>query len=245
MPDKALCEEIRRITIDATVDQPENQFHIISNLNWLRYERQLDLVLKALPDAGSLLDVGCGWGLTTAIIAASRHGLSVTGLDIVEMKSWQALKRYGAAYQTYDARTFPFEDRAFDYCLAFGVVEHTEDDVKFLQEVNRVLKPGGRLFVFNLPSKYALFERIANLVGIKSHDSTYTASKIRALMKSTGFIIESIKRELFLPAQVARVSKSIATVYDCYYLQVDKMDLWLAGPLNYFAQSYTFVARKS
>jgi ubiquinone/menaquinone biosynthesis C-methylase UbiE len=245
LPDKVLCEEIRRTTIAATTDQPENQFHIISSLNWLRYERQLDHVLGALPDRGRVLDAGCGWGLTTAIIAASRPGLQVTGLDIVEMKSWGPLKKYGATYQAYDAHTFPFGDSTFDYCLAFGVIEHTEDDVKFLREINRVLKAGGSLFVFNLPSKYALFERMANLIGIKSHDRTYTAPKINTLMKSTGFIIESVKRELFLPAQVARVSKSIAGVYDRYYVQVDKMDLWLTRPLNYFAQSYAFVARKS
>ncbi|MCX6006507.1 MAG: methyltransferase domain-containing protein [Chloroflexi bacterium] len=245
MPDKTLCDGVRRTTIAATIDQPENQFHIISNLNWLRYERHLDLVLRALPDKGRLLDAGCGWGLTTAIIAASRPGLQVIGLDIAEMKSWEPLKKFGATYQSYDARTCPFEDSTFDYCLTFGVIEHTEDEVKFLQEINRVLKPGGCLFVFNLPSKYAVFERLANLVGIKSHDRTYTAPKIRALMKSTGFIIESIKRELFLPAQVARISKSVADVYNRYYLQVDKMDLWLTRPLNYFAQSYAFVARKS
>jgi ubiquinone/menaquinone biosynthesis C-methylase UbiE len=211
----------------------------------LRYERQLDLVLGALPDRGWLLDVGCGWGLTTAIIAASKPGLQVIGLDIAEMTSWEPLKKFGATYQPYDARTFPFGDGTFDYCLAFGVIEHTRDEVKFLRETNRVLKTNGRLFVFNLPSKYAMFERMANLIGIKSHDRTYSAPKIHALMKSTGFTIEFIKRELFLPAQVARVSKSIAGVYDRYYVQVDKMDLWLTRPLNYFAQSYAFVARKS
>jgi len=245
LPDKTLCDGVRRTTIAATIDQPENQFHINSNLNWLRYERQLDLVLLTLPDKGRLLDVGCGWGLTTAVIAASRPGLSVTGLDISEAKSWGPLQKYGATFQSYDSRTFPFEDNTFDYCLAFGVIEHTEDEVKFLREISRVLKTGGRLFVFNLPNKYALFERIANLAGIKSHDRTYTASRIRALMQSTGFTIESIKRELFLPAQVARISKSTAGVYNRYYLQIDKMDLWLPRPLNYFAQSYAFVARKS
>jgi ubiquinone/menaquinone biosynthesis C-methylase UbiE len=245
LPDKTLCEEVRHTTIAATIDQPESQFHITSNLNWLRYERQLDLVLGALPDKGRLLDVGCGWGMTTAIIAASRPSLSVTGLDISEMKSWDPLKKYGVTYQSYDARTFPFEDSTFDYCLAFGVIEHTEDDVKFIREINRVLKADGRLFVFNLPSKYALFERMANVIGIKSHDRTYTASRVKAVMKSTGFTIESIKRELFLPAQVARISKGIAGVYDRHYIQVDKIDLRLTRPLNYFAQSYAFVARKS
>jgi len=245
LPDKTLCEEIRRTTIAATADQPESQFHIMSNLNWLRYERQLDLVLRMLPDEGRLLDAGCGWGLTTAIIAASRPGVAVTGLDIAEMKSWGPLNEYGAIYRSYDSQTFPFEDITFDYCVAFGVIEHTENDVKFLREIHRVLKAGGSLFVFNLPNKYALFERMANLIGIKSHDRTYVASKIRALMKVTGFDIEFIKREIFLPAQVARVNRALARVYDRYYLQVDKMDLWLTEPLNYFAQSYAFVAKKS
>lgn len=242
--DKTLCEDVRRAAIQATHDQPEMQYHIISNLNWLRYERQLELVLKSLPDEGKLLDVGCGWGLTTAIVAASKQGMSVHGLDVCEMKSWQQLCRYGADYRAYDSHTIPFADSTFDFCLAFGVIEHTADDRLFLEQINRVLKPGGKLFVFNLPSKFALFERMANLIGIKSHDRTYTASRIRALAKQTGFSIDWMKRELFLPAQVARVSKGMAGIYDRYYIQVDRLDLWLTPPLNFLAQSYAFEARK-
>jgi ubiquinone/menaquinone biosynthesis C-methylase UbiE len=244
LPDKTLYAEVRRTTIAATLDQPENQFHIISNLNWLRYERQLESVLQIMSKGGELLDMGCGWGFTTAIIAASNPCLKVTGLDIEQMPSWSHLEKYGASYLMYDAATVPFPDNEFDYCTAFGVMEHTDDDVSFLNNIRRILKPGGSLIIFNLPSTYALFERAAILIGIKSHDRYYTATRIRQLMKSTDFTVDSIEREFFLPAQVARINKGIADIYNKYYLSINRLDIKLNKLLHPLAQSYVVHARK-
>jgi len=239
-----LSAEVRQIAINATVSQPENQFHVISDLNWCRYERQLKSLLQQTTRGGKLLDIGCGWGFTSAIMAASNPRLTVTGLDIEQMVSWPCLEKYGARYLVYDSKINPFPDNEFDYCTAFGVLEHTADDVSFLNEVRRVLKPGGILIIFNLPNTYALFERAAIIFGIKSHDRTYTAAKIRSLMKSTGFTIDSIERELFLPAQIARINKGIAAIYNKHYLTVDKIDVRLNKICNLLSQSYAIQARK-
>jgi ubiquinone/menaquinone biosynthesis C-methylase UbiE len=239
-----LSAEVRRIAVNATVDQPQNQFHVISDLNWLRYERQIESLFQPTSEGGKLLDMGCGWGFTSAILAASNSGLEVTGLDIEQMVSWPYLEKYGARYLVYDSKNNPFPDNEFDYCTTFGVLEHTEDDVIFLNEIRRVLKPGGILFIFNLPSTYALFERAAIIFGIRSHDRTYTAAKIRSLTKSTGFTIDSMYRELFLPAQLARINPRIADIYNRHAVTVDKIDVRLNKMCDLLSQSYAVQARK-
>lgn len=239
-----LSEEIRLTTLSATTDEPQDRQNITNKLCWLRYERQVGLVLESIPNEGNLLEIGCGRGEMAAIIAASKPKLSVIGLELNEMKVWGSLRKYGATYLSYDGYMLPFKDDSFDCCTAFGVIEHTENDIKFLQEINRVLKNNCKLFIFNLPSKYALFERVANIVGIKSHDRTYTSSEIKALMKYTNFAIEIMGREAFLPAQVDRVSKGLADICNRYYIQIDRVDIWLNKLMNYFAQNYTIIASK-
>jgi SAM-dependent methyltransferase len=242
--DSAISTGVRSIVIDSVDDRMEGNLHIISDLSWLRYETQLDLVLRNIENGGRLLDVGCGMGFTSAIIAASKPDLLVDGLDIDGMTVWASLSRYGARYIAYRGGAIPFGDKTFDYCVAFGVVEHTEDDVKFLREVNRVLKESGHLFIFNLPNSYALFERVASLVGIKSHDKSYDSSQVKRLMGYSGFTIGSIKREFFLPSQVARLSNRLCNVYNRFHVQIYQVDKWLNGVVNNFSQSYVIEAIK-
>ncbi len=242
--DRKTSEDVRQSTLEKTQDDIANTFHIVSNLNWRRYERQVEFVLKTVPEGGRVLDIGCGWGHTTALIAASRRDLKVTGTDIDDVVSWQSLRKYGAKYEVTGKVSLPFADGEFDCCVAFGVMEHTDNDESFLNQIRRVLKTGGALIIFNLPNRYALFEHFANLVGIKSHDRTYDSSRIRNLMASTRFNIVSIKREFFLPAQVDRVGKKLGILFNRHYMAIDKADIWLTKPFGWFAQSYFVFARK-
>ena len=49
-------------------------------------------------------------------------------------------------------RTLKCEDNRFDFVISFQVIEHMNDDVEFVNEVNRVLKPGGK-FIVSTPNK--------------------------------------------------------------------------------------------
>ena len=44
-----------------------------------------------------------------------------------------------------DAYPFPFDDNSVDYVLAMAVIEHLEDMKGFMEEIHRILKPGGKL----------------------------------------------------------------------------------------------------
>lgn len=51
---KRVSEEIRNIVLEAVREHPEHAFHVTSNLNWHRYEKQIEQVLFATRQNGFL-----------------------------------------------------------------------------------------------------------------------------------------------------------------------------------------------
>jgi ubiquinone/menaquinone biosynthesis C-methylase UbiE len=95
----------------------------------------------------SVLDVGCGTGYVVFTYAS--HGAKMTGVDIAEKsveltKKRLALTGLSANIQWANAEQLPFENNTFDLVTSYGVLHHTPDTAKAIQEVLRVLKPGGK-----------------------------------------------------------------------------------------------------
>lgn len=106
--------------------------------------------LSLLPDVRGLvgLDVGCGEGYNTRLIA--QRGAQVTGVDISEVfiaHAQQAEREQplGVHYQLASASSLPFENAAFDFVTAIMSLMDVANPVRALAEANRVLKPGGFL----------------------------------------------------------------------------------------------------
>ncbi len=87
------------------------------------------------------LDLGCGSGASTWFLA--REGFTVTALD----GSLSAIKRVGTGVVA-DAVNLPFKDNCFDVVVDILCISHnTINDINtIVEEVARVLKPGGRVF---------------------------------------------------------------------------------------------------
>ncbi len=85
---------------------------------------------------------------------------------------------------------FPFEDNSFDCVTASEIIEHIIDDVAFLKECYRVLKPGGRLIV-STPNIAFIRDRAWLLFGYYQdnpmHVHLYTFDNIRTKFESVGF----------------------------------------------------------
>jgi len=93
-----------------------------------------------------ILDIACGTGWTTEQFV--RAGADVTAIDLtpkaVEItKKRLALYGLEANVLEADAERLPFEDNCFDYVLAWGCLMHTPDTSKAIEEIHRILKPGG------------------------------------------------------------------------------------------------------
>jgi len=95
-----------------------------------------------------LLDVGCSWGRWT--IAAYAAGFRAIGLDpmlgpLLAAKHFAAKRGVDVAYVCGDARCLPFADGTFDRAFSYSTFQHFSDPdcMMALDEVGRVLKPGG------------------------------------------------------------------------------------------------------
>jgi ubiquinone/menaquinone biosynthesis C-methylase UbiE len=126
-----------------------------------------DRVAKEFP-GGKLLEVGCSMGNDT--IQFARRGMDVTGVDITEaaidlIKQRFALYNLDGDFRVADAEDLPFPDNTFDVCYSFGVLHHTPNTAGAIEELRRVLKPGGKAFVmlYNTRSLNWLAHRVTNI----------------------------------------------------------------------------------
>jgi SAM-dependent methyltransferase len=112
------------------------------------YEEQiLPLASDELAGAGTVLDIGCGDGQISRMLAAS--GSTVIGIDPTWNQICVAHEREGGpAYVRAPADALPFPAGSFDAAVACLVFEHIDAVDAAIAEVARVLRPDGRFAFF-------------------------------------------------------------------------------------------------
>ena len=105
---------------------------------------------KLLPDVKGLmgLDIGCGEGYNTRLLAGS--GARMTGIDISGVFIRNAIEREqetppGIEYSVASAVELPFPDAHFDFATGFMSFMDIPETERVIGEAYRVLKPGGFL----------------------------------------------------------------------------------------------------
>lgn len=106
----------------------------------------LHMFLDDLLPPGRILDVGCGSG--DFLYRMYQLGWSVSGVDFDDKAIASAKVKYGGLgfeLMHTDLAGARFPDNSFDAVTMNHVIEHVPEPVSLLSEVNRILKPGGRL----------------------------------------------------------------------------------------------------
>jgi hypothetical protein len=115
----------------------------------VRFEPVLELIAKAAPHGGSVLDIGSGSQGITSLLG---DGFQTTLLD-ADFTDYGAWTRdaTGANWVRGDVRSLPFADRAFDVAVAIDLLEHVPA-VDRAQAVAEICRVAGRLAVIAAPS---------------------------------------------------------------------------------------------
>jgi SAM-dependent methyltransferase len=116
----------------------------------------------------SVLEIAPGIGLDT--VAYAQHGAQVTGVDIAPMALDLARKNLehndvDATLEIGNAESLRFPDNSFDFVVARGILMFTPDDQKVVEEIRRVLKPGGEAQIL-LHKRLSWYVILAKLSGV-------------------------------------------------------------------------------
>ena len=144
-----------------------------------------------------VLEIGCGLGTDGAQFAEA--GADYTGVDLTEAAVELARKRFElydlpGRFQTADAENLDFADASFDVVYSHGVLHHTPDTHQAIDEVHRVLRPGGRAVVmlyhrnsYNYRVNISILRRVgARLLNLESG--------VKLVHRLTGEPIDSLRQ---------------------------------------------------
>jgi SAM-dependent methyltransferase/uncharacterized membrane protein YbhN (UPF0104 family) len=209
----------------------------------LLIDRKLTLMAEALGPAaelrGSGIDLGCGLGLQTAEMR--RRGYPVVGLEPSVGLLMQ--KRAGdAPVLAGDALNLPFADGSVAFVYAIGVLHHLpgrEAQRRALEEIHRVLRPGGALLVHESNPRNPLFRfYMGYLFPILKRIDEGTEWWIdpRHWARVPGFQVDRVRYFTFLPDFIPRGLMGAA-------LHVER--LLERGPTRAYSAHYLAVVRKA
>lgn len=157
---------------------------------WFKGRRiLLKRILNNLDNNSSLkiLDTGSCTGYNLHLL--NKYGKAY-GVDI-EKKAIEYCKKRGFKRMVLlkNGMQLPFKSNSFDIITCLDVLEHIEKDEEYLKELNRVLKPKGKLIIF-VPAIQLLWSQL----DVKSHHQRrYTIPMLKNKAMKTKFLIKEIK----------------------------------------------------
>lgn len=231
-------------------------YSLISRIYAYGIEKDIELINGFFQIPSKILDFGCGMGEITLALSKCQH--CVVGIDVEynpeskflgqeekQGKLWSSLKRKSSCleYSFYDGKNLPFLDKSFDCVVAYAVIEHiSPEDLNYiLEEINRILKDKGILFIFKCPRKKSYAEHLSKLFKLSPH-RLLTEKALKELLEKNHFDILVFGRTDFIISGLPGILQRLWNRLTPFLLIVDKA--LLKTPLKYFAHNVYLVAAK-
>ena len=179
-----------------------------------------DSIARNLPKfKGILLDLGCGEMPYRHYILANSSVTKYIGMDI-ENPIYQ---KDAKPDLFWDGKIIPLDDNSVDTVMATELFEHLPDIQLVLNEISRVLKPGGMLF-FTVPFLWPLHD-------VPHDEYRYTPFSLERHLKTAGFLDVSIKA---LGGWNASLAQMIGLWLKRSGLQKEQKDVFASGLFNFY-----------
>ena len=176
------------------------------------------IIQKILPSfqGKKLLEIGSYYG--HLLDYARKLGFITTGLDPDPKLAEIARRKFGLEIIDKFLRDAAFPDERFDVVVMFHVIEHFNDPLLELKEINRILKKGGML-VIETPRYDTLWFKILReheRSVIPEHFTFFSKFSLKQMLEKAGFEIiriDTVGRTLTLDRLCTNVSKIIGSKY--------------------------------
>lgn len=127
--------------------------HKASNKNKVRHINTINKRFLEFPKilSGSVLEIGCGTGADSEYISSLLSVDNIVALDIGENCKEIAIRNSNNKKLNVvraNCLNMPFKNEQFKYIYSYGVIHHTSNPLKALTEINRVLKPRGKVYLY-------------------------------------------------------------------------------------------------
>lgn len=156
---------------------------------------------------GFLLNIGIG-PMPLVDVELLKRGFSIVGIDI--SYSFLALARKALNQEGFsshlivsDATNLPFPQEAFNFCLCSEVIEHVREPESLFKEINRVLKPGGKL-ILTTPNRLSLGRTIVI---------------VRSMLKQEKFISHDAHVKEYMYYEMSKICQKFFKLKALYYTE--------------------------
>lgn len=186
-----------------------------------RYAQALDIAAGK-----TVLDIACGEGYGSNLLA--NVAAKVVGVDIDDSTVTAAKIKYRKSnvdFFTGSAAEIPFGDAYFDLVISFETIEHHDQHDKMMQEVKRVLKPGG-LMMISSPDKLYYSDKTGykNPFHVKELYADEFKDLLKKYFKQTFFLRQkSFFGSVIIP-EMDDTSNEQITMYKGGYTEISKAE---------------------
>jgi 2-polyprenyl-3-methyl-5-hydroxy-6-metoxy-1,4-benzoquinol methylase len=200
-------EEAQYILSAGRASASPTMVHLQSEFSIANYIRIADEVAARIRDIPGqnpstkprVLDWGAGIGQMSYLL--SRRNCAVSSFDIGDPGiSPLEIDRSLTIQRDNHPSRLPYDRGAFDVVLSCGVLEHVPDEEATLDEIHRVLRPGGLFLIYNLPQRFGYTEFIVRAFHLGyTHERRYGEAGTRRLFARHGFAVRRLRRSNMLP----------------------------------------------
>lgn len=174
--------------VSAQYSPEDKEFYLAADAHRYKYDAYIPALLDSFAQKGRrVLEIGCGMGTDSRYI--SKKGCNITSLDLSYDNVLYATKgmrlfQLNNTGVNADAENLPFKDNSFDVVYSFGVLHHTPDTQKAINEVKRVLKPKGQAVIMLYHKGYAYYMLLL-MHGYKKIFGLYNQDKLMSKYDAT------------------------------------------------------------
>ncbi len=216
-----------------------------------QYLKVYRLIRRFVRAGGRVLDWGAAGGHFSYFLARAGYRAAGYSFHPFEFASWLDDPDYEfTAGSPAEPVKLPYADASFDAVASIGVLEHVRQtggsEPASLEEIKRVLRPGGVFVCYHFPNRASWIELAASQrSGKHHHPYRFARADIERLTRDAGLELLHVERYALLPRNsLQHLPAALATSHG-FARAYDRADDVLGRLLAPICQNWCFVARKS